>query len=302
MTFISPRFQGNPRLDRAAANSPTMKYGEHSPAVAVVQQALLELEYPFFDSIGDDGFLDGKFGPETKEVVKEFQRSLPNPLNDDGIIGHDTMEKLDQAVAAGIPHRPTGDIRMKRLVTHAFAGHELTRLNVNRLGFNLNSHVLAKVAGAVIDDLIQVKHDPSMEPGDAEYDSQADAFKFGFRGATTPSQRALIVHEAVHAAMDMQPVKGLIKSQSEAIAYVAQCYYMYLHSPDPKEQILLTTSKEPQDQEVYRLAWYIADKLHEDQEVKDIEWTALETTFYRHSEYAEDASTACIFNGLKRAV
>lgn len=302
MAFTSLRFRGNARLEAAASNSPPMKFGESGPDVAIVQQALLDLEYPFFDSIRDDGYMDGIFGPETREVVKEFQRSYPNPVDDDGIIGHDTMEKLDKAIVAGTTVRPKGNEKLKRLVTNALAGHEVVRLSVNRLGFHLNSHALALVAGAVIDDLIDVRHDTTKPSGEAEYDSHDDVFKFGFDNAATPTRKALIIHEAVHAAMDMQATAGLIKCQSEAIAYVAQCYYMYMHTADPKAERLVATTTGPSDDDVYRLAWRIADKLHDGKRVEELDWHALENSFYYHSEYASDAGTRCQFNGLKRAI
>lgn len=299
MTFTAPRFMGNVRLMAAAANSPTMKFGESGPDVALVQQSLLELEYPFFDSIKSDGHMDGKFGPETREVVKEFQRSLPNSVDDDGIIGHDTMTKLDRAVAAGIKTRPKGDVKMKRLVTSALGGHELLRLNINRLGFRLNHHELAKVAGAVIDDRIQVLHDPSLKASDAAYDSITDSFHFGFTQSVTHTRKALIAHEAVHAAMDMQSVAGLLKKQSEAIAWVAQMYFNYQHTLNPKENQLTADNDLYGDNRVYELSWRIADMMHDGITVKEIDWIALEESFQFHSEYAGTTGEICKFNGLK---
>jgi hypothetical protein len=41
-------------------------------------------------------YTDGKFGPQTKKCLQEFQRNEPNVIEDDGIVGPDTKRKLEQ--------------------------------------------------------------------------------------------------------------------------------------------------------------------------------------------------------------
>ncbi len=97
MPFLSARFNGIPRLEEAASNSRTMKYGETDPAVAVIQQALIDAGISSMPiSTKKTGVPDGIFKSETKSAVKAFQRRKPFPLDDDGIIGRDTMAKLDE--------------------------------------------------------------------------------------------------------------------------------------------------------------------------------------------------------------
>ena len=59
MPLTSPRFAGNARLQSAANNSPAMGFGERGDAVAIVQQAYLDLGYPMPIST----FKTGKPGP-----------------------------------------------------------------------------------------------------------------------------------------------------------------------------------------------------------------------------------------------
>jgi hypothetical protein len=43
-------------------------------------------------------FADGEFGSGTVAAVQEFQRSGPNPLTDDAIVGPQTWDKLQNAI------------------------------------------------------------------------------------------------------------------------------------------------------------------------------------------------------------
>lgn len=69
--------------------------------------------------------MDGIFGLEICEVVKEFQCLLLNLVDDDGIIGYDMMQKLDQVVVIGIKVWFEGDVKMKWLVIGVLVGYEL---------------------------------------------------------------------------------------------------------------------------------------------------------------------------------
>jgi len=94
MPLNNPRFKNNSRLQQASNNNPSMTRGEHDrAAVAIIQQALVDLGYFMPRSTLPDGTLDGDYGRETSQMVRRFQRD--NNLQVDGRIGRNTIHKLD---------------------------------------------------------------------------------------------------------------------------------------------------------------------------------------------------------------
>jgi len=93
MSLSSPRFQRNKRLQTAANSQPSLKKGETSDAVAILQQALIDLGFSMPRSTDRSGMTDGIFGSETEATVKSFQ--LRQGLTADGIAGRETFDRLD---------------------------------------------------------------------------------------------------------------------------------------------------------------------------------------------------------------
>lgn len=106
MPLSSPRFKAVPRLEQAANNQPVLKYGETSHSVAVIQQALVDAGIPMPISFGKKGAADGIFKGETKRAVKQLQRLEPGSVADDGIVGRQTMAKLDVMFKSGSTPAP----------------------------------------------------------------------------------------------------------------------------------------------------------------------------------------------------
>lgn len=69
----------------------TLSEGDNGSAVTALQKALAALKY-------DVGTPDGDFGPATKAAVVAFQDA--NGLTPDGIVGTNTVKKLNAALAA----------------------------------------------------------------------------------------------------------------------------------------------------------------------------------------------------------
>jgi peptidoglycan hydrolase-like protein with peptidoglycan-binding domain len=95
--LTAPRFAGDLVLEAVYDNERLLKEGDTGAAVRTLQQALLDsaMELPKFG-------VDGKFGPETKAAVSEFQRASGLVGTDlDGIVGPITMGWLDQRFSAG---------------------------------------------------------------------------------------------------------------------------------------------------------------------------------------------------------
>ncbi|MEM1050353.1 MAG: peptidoglycan-binding domain-containing protein [Pseudomonadota bacterium] len=104
MALTSDRFKDNARLQSAANNSPTMRWGERGEAVSIVQKAYVDLGHSMPGSTTASG-MDGIFGKETYAVTRHFQSK--HHLGIDGIIGAQTMGKLDQLFPSTSPPGPT---------------------------------------------------------------------------------------------------------------------------------------------------------------------------------------------------
>src|SRR5262249_8106158 len=89
-------------------NAPTIKFGERdTQAVRAIQQAYIDLGFAMPVSTMK-GSPDGIFGAETQKVTRAFQTK--NKLSPDGIVGHDTMAKLDELFPekpADVPFTPS---------------------------------------------------------------------------------------------------------------------------------------------------------------------------------------------------
>lgn len=104
MPLNSPRFSWNLRLQAVSNNNPPMKRGEQGEAVRLVQQALIDLGHLLPISTRKYHSPDGTYGNETYNQVKSFQRK--HPLKPDGIVGKNTMGRLDSLLPFAAPRLP----------------------------------------------------------------------------------------------------------------------------------------------------------------------------------------------------
>lgn len=74
-------------LDEIIKNKQIVKVGDKGDVVKEIQQLLIDLGF----SVGSKG-VDGKFGPDTKKGVMDFQSD--NNIEDDGIVGPITAQKM----------------------------------------------------------------------------------------------------------------------------------------------------------------------------------------------------------------
>lgn len=102
MALRAKRFQRSTRLQKVAENQPSMGTGETSEGVKLVQQAFLDLGFamPKSTNNGKSG-PDGIFGSETRATAIEFQKR--HKLSPDGVVGKQTMTKLDDLFAQKDP-------------------------------------------------------------------------------------------------------------------------------------------------------------------------------------------------------
>jgi peptidoglycan hydrolase-like protein with peptidoglycan-binding domain len=96
MALKVPRFAVSPELQAASENNPPLRQGAKGEAVAILQQALIDLGFPMPISTHGGAVPDGIFGQETAAAVRAFQSA--NGLQVDGVVGRQTMALLEEKV------------------------------------------------------------------------------------------------------------------------------------------------------------------------------------------------------------
>ncbi len=97
INLISPRFSGDHQLELCYDNVIEFNIGSHGEAVRKIQQALIDLEY----DLSEFG-ADSHYGSETAAAVRAFQRDFGmNAEEIDGIVGENTLSRLDTRLAEG---------------------------------------------------------------------------------------------------------------------------------------------------------------------------------------------------------
>lgn len=187
-------------------------------------------------------------------------------------------------------------LALRREAIRALAGPVVARVSVRYAGQVITGTTLAAVANRVIDGDISVVVDPALRSYEAEYDSGTDTFHLGFRRAVSTTQKALIVHEAVHAALDLRAASRLTVAESESLAYVVQCFFVREQTPDPDAERL--SSEDPLKDRVYELGWAMAETLSKRVQPSSVEWLALDHAVRRHPKYRRTAGNRAGFDGV----
>lgn len=110
--LTNPRFKGDPMLEACYQNRRYIRYGSRGNAVAKIQSGITDY---YAEKGGEDPLpvygIDGIFGSETRKAVMRFQTSVGFVGKEvDGVIGHNTMDKLDKEVPAGEHGKGKGTI------------------------------------------------------------------------------------------------------------------------------------------------------------------------------------------------
>jgi peptidoglycan hydrolase-like protein with peptidoglycan-binding domain len=105
LDLSSPRFAGDVVLEAVFDGERFLKFGDKGPAVVKVQQGLIDAGFPL-PRFG----ADGDFGSETKTAVEAFQRVAGlEAAQIDGIVGRNTMSRLDSRFPTAAAPGPTAD-------------------------------------------------------------------------------------------------------------------------------------------------------------------------------------------------
>lgn len=226
----------------------------------------------------------------------EFYVGCTQPADDGKNYRFDSLDSPGTIYIPPSSWSPSEDLALRQEVAFALTGPVVGRVNVLHAGRAVSGRSLAAVGVRVLEGEIGVTVDPALGSDEAEYNSGTNTLHLGFRRAPTRTKKALIVHEAVHAVLDMRATSGLTIAESESLAYVVQSFYMHEHTPDPTAERL--NDKNAKKDKVYEIAWGMAAKLAKGTQPSGTEWLALDHAVRRHPKYKKTAGNTAVFDGI----
>ena len=144
---------------------------------------------------------------------------------------------------------------LERMVESVLSRDETMRINFSLENFWVHGLHFFGVLCALRNKTITVRHDPALGVNDARYSYQGDRFYFGFQElAGNVTREATVVHEAMHAAMDISRKAQRLRV-SEGCAYIAGALYMYY-----RNQKLVENGIKPNLTGIHKEAWALAAK------------------------------------------
>lgn len=154
---------------------------------------------------------------------------------------------------------------------------------------------LGRVKGCVESGMIPVKYDTSLGAG-AEYDTGNNTIYLSFT-SNSLTRDALIVHECVHAAFDLDNLSAAKVDISEASAYIAQCIIARQRSDDPTQRLM---SDHEGSDKVFEIAWKIAGDVIASKGADSKDTDALREALKHHRHYGGHTNDNAGYNGVSR--
>lgn len=136
----------------------------------------------------------------------------------------------------------------------------------------------------------------------AAYDSGSDTLEFGFTTATSLSQKALILHEATHAVLDVIMAPGMKIADSEAMAYIVQCQYARANNTVAGARLGAsdtTTADGKAEDKVFSTAWKIAGKILNNNAPTNGDYRRLKKAISKAPKYRTTYNDAANWDGLQ---
>jgi hypothetical protein len=128
----------------------------------------------------------------------------------------------------------------------------------------------------------------------AEYKTNTNTLWFRFNAAVSVEQRALVVHEATHAIMDMLKIKMQMK-YAEMFAYIAQCQYAMLAAPGCER---LSVKGNDKSDLKFAAAWTIAKKLQSGSSVDSENYENLAKIISEDPKYESTCNHIADYQGI----
>jgi hypothetical protein len=134
----------------------------------------------------------------------------------------------------------------------------------------------------------------------ASYNSAKNELTLSFTYAATYNRNALIVHECVHAAMDVQHQKFKLIDHmtSEAAGYIAQCMFLITKMTPQEYSNRLRSRRHAPTDKIFRPAWNIALAYHTGARISSNDLVDLETALRTHPWYAGKSDKISNFDGV----
>jgi hypothetical protein len=130
--------------------------------------------------------------------------------------------------------------------------------------------------------------------GASDYYSGNNTFEFGFTTASSLSQKALVLHEATHAVLDIVMAPGMKVVDSEAMAYIVQCQYARANNTVAGTRLVGEGKKD----RVFATGWSIAGKLLAGRSPRSEDFRRLSKAISKHPEYKNIYRNAANWDGV----
>ena len=195
----------------------------------------------------------------------------------------------------GGPLTPEDEVA-RRSVLNVLADPKLSRIDFTYRSYRVNWRLLIAVANRIIDRIIDVRYDSTLKNA-AEYDYGDDVMFLRFKSGLSETQRALVVHEAVHAGLDVKKAGDLDGSEAEAAAYLAQAIYAMAIFP-PGDVLI---DSDAFMQAIFDRAWHVAEQLAAGKKFSELslEMYALESAVASSPKYKKTAGKPSGYDGVK---
>ena len=180
-------------------------------------------------------------------------------------------------------------------VIRALSHPSIKHVNFMLGPYYVSEFQLRRVKACIESTLIRVKYDPSIGGG-AEYDTGTDTIHLSFTSSSL-TRDALIVHECVHAAFDLDNLSASKVDASEAAAYIAQCIVARVRSTDPSQRLM---SDHEGSDKVFEIAWKIAGDVIASNGASEADQAKLKEALKHHRHYGGITGDNAGYNGVKR--
>jgi len=146
---------------------------------------------------------------------------------------------------------------------------------------------------------IAIKHS-STQSSPGQYLSDKNELWFNFKKAETLPERAVVVHEATHAILDMNKAY-LSVGDTETMAYVAQCQYARANNEEQGNRLEMRDHEGnliPEEDDVFRFGWDIAGTLLSGGTPSQADYQQLKNAVIGHPNYSENYAMQAKNDGI----
>jgi hypothetical protein len=190
----------------------------------------------------------------------------------------------------------TNDELVKDMVVNLLSGADVYKVKYFKMG-SIHLHPVLFTQLLVLIQFDKVKFKFVAAASGGVYESGSNTFEFGYTTASTLPQKALILHEATHALLDIMIAPGMKVADSEAMAYIVQCQYAQANNTVPGTRLVGRRVGDPQDR-VFSAAWKIAKKILANRQPKDADYNKLKKAISKEPKYRSNFRDPVNWDGI----